>query len=57
MALKKAIEVLNSWDSYKHLVKEWSNPGNPDFNYHLWLCRRIRYHLGYRMYAKQRCFV
>lgn len=22
MALKKAIEVLNSWDSYKHLVKE-----------------------------------
>jgi carboxyl-terminal processing protease len=22
MALKKAIEVLNNWDSYKHLVKE-----------------------------------
>jgi hypothetical protein len=22
MALQKAIEVLNSWDSYKHLVKE-----------------------------------
>jgi len=22
MALQQAIEVLNSWDSYKHLVKE-----------------------------------
>ena len=31
MALKKAIEVLNNWESYKHLVKEWSNLGSPEF--------------------------